>query len=383
MEKYIGRYEIIQQIGEGGMATVYRARDTRLEREVAIKVIRSDQALSEKFLLRFEREAKALAKLNHPNIVRIYDYGEHEGRPYLVMDYLSGGTLRQKMGHPMPYTQAAGWLAPIARALEYAHRMGIVHRDIKPSNVLLSDDGRPMLGDFGVAKLLESEELIKLTKTGMGIGTPEYMSPEQCYGENIDHRSDIYSLGIVLYECVVGCKPFSADSPMEVMVKQASEPPVPPRTLLPELPQHVEEIILRAIQKRAEQRFQNMGVFAAALESLILPLPEDLNEVTLTDRDLSEEEIEQLKAESRAGEASHEAFETMDDEQGVALEKPTASFVTGLRSALGQDKSRRILLIVGSIWALIMLAMLIIGGTVLITWGVVELAHYLRAGSVW
>jgi serine/threonine protein kinase len=181
----LGRYHILEQLGEGGMAIVYKAFDTRLERDVAVKVIRVDQfapAALERILKRFEREARALARLTHPNIVHVNDYGEQDGIPYLVMDYLPGGTLQQLVGKPMPWPEAVKLLLPIAEALDYAHTQSIIHRDVKPSNILLTQRRQPMLTDFGIAKLLESEETHTLTGTGVGVGTPEYMAPEQWTG---------------------------------------------------------------------------------------------------------------------------------------------------------------------------------------------------------
>ena len=169
----IRRYHIVEKLGEGVMATVYKAYDTRLEREVALKVLLQDLRHSEKFLKRFEREARALAQLSHPNIVKVLDYCEHEGMPYLVMEYIAGRTLKEKMGTPLPYREAANLLAPVARALEYVHQHKIVHRDVKPANILITESGQPMLSDFGIAKMLEAEETMDLTGTGVGVGTPE------------------------------------------------------------------------------------------------------------------------------------------------------------------------------------------------------------------
>ena len=169
--KTLGRYHIVDQLGEGGMASVYRAFDTRLDRYVALKVIGTSMQDSANFLKRFEREAKALAQLSHSNIVKVYDYGEEGGLPYLVMEYLPGGTLKQKMsGLPMPYAQAARLIAPIAHALAYAHKINIIHRDVKPANILFSDSNSPMLSDFGIAKMLETKNTVELTGTGVGIG---------------------------------------------------------------------------------------------------------------------------------------------------------------------------------------------------------------------
>jgi len=211
----LGRYHILEQLGEGGMATVYKAYDTRLERDVAVKLIRKSafsEEVLERMLRRFDREAKALAKLTHPNIVSIIDYGEFEGSPYLIMPYLPGGTLKQHLGKPISWQESARLLAPIARALQYAHEQGIVHRDIKPSNILITKSGEPMLSDFGIAKVLDNEEATNLTMSGTGVGTPEYMAPEQWTGQ-ATAQSDIYSLGVVFYEMVAGRKPYMADTP--------------------------------------------------------------------------------------------------------------------------------------------------------------------------
>ena len=184
------------------MAVVYKAHDTRLERDVAIKIIRSGafpaDALGE-VLKRFEREAKSLAKLSHPNIVKVHDYGEHEGSPYLVMEYMPGGTLKKILGKPIPWQIALRVLLPVARGVEYAHQRGIVHRDIKPTNILITESGDPMLSDFGIAKLFEADQTSNLTGTGMAVGTPEYMAPEQWEGKP-NPQSDMYSLGATLYD---------------------------------------------------------------------------------------------------------------------------------------------------------------------------------------
>jgi serine/threonine protein kinase len=280
-----GHYHIVEQLGEGGMATVYKAHDTRLQRDVAIKVIRMEKGADEQFLKRFEREARALARLSHPNIVHVNDYGEQDGMPYVVMDYLPGGTLRQKMGQPLPYQEAAGLLAPIARALGFAHQMHIVHRDVKPPNILISQSGAPMLSDFGIAKMLE-EETSELTGTGVGIGTPEYMAPEQGKGINVDYRADIYALGVVFYELVTGRKPFRADTPMAVILKHMTEPLPRPRTFIPDLPDAVEKVIFKALAKRPEERYQTMEEFALALECLARgeksPAPDETLDIGVT-----------------------------------------------------------------------------------------------------
>ncbi len=266
----LGRYHILEQLGEGGMATVYKALDTRLERYVAVKVIRSGAFPPEqlgRMLKRFEHEAKALASLSHPNIVKVLDYGEHDGSPFIVMEFLPGGTLKHRVGRPIPWGKAVETLLPIAQALGYAHEHGLIHRDVKSSNILLTDKGQPMLTDFGIAKILETEETGTLTGTGVGIGTPEYMAPEQWTG-GATTQSDIYSLGIVLYEMVTGRKPYMADTPAAILLKQATEPLPRPTQYAPDLPEGVERVLIKALAKNSQNRYQTMTEFAAAMEKL-------------------------------------------------------------------------------------------------------------------
>jgi tRNA A-37 threonylcarbamoyl transferase component Bud32 len=268
----LGRYRILERLGEGGMATVYKAYDTRLERDVAVKVIRTDlfgPAMIEAILKRFDREAKGLARLTHPNIVGVIDYGEYEGSPYLVMTYLVGGTLKKMLGQRMPWQEAVRLLLPIAHALEFAHQHNIIHRDVKPSNILLTENGQPMLTDFGIAKILDLEEGQTLTAPGVGIGTPEYMSPEQGLGRAVDARTDVYSLGIVFYELITGRKPYIADTPMAVLEKHLHDPLPRPSSLVPDLPDDVEKLLLKSLAKETRDRYQSMDELAAALENLL------------------------------------------------------------------------------------------------------------------
>jgi len=266
--KSLGRYHILEQLGEGGMAVVYKAYDTRLERNVAIKVITPSRQLSKQFLQRFEIEAKALAQLSHPNIVKVLDFGEQDGMPYIVMEWLPGGTLKSKMGKSILWHEAAQMLVPAAQALGYVHRQGIVHRDVKPANILIAASGQPMLSDFGIAKLLESEQTLDLTGTGVGVGTPEYMAPEQGAGQPVDARADIYALGIVFYEMVTGRKPYQADTPMAVVLKKMTDPLPSPARFVPGLPAAVEQTLIKALAKDPANRFQTMDEFALALEKL-------------------------------------------------------------------------------------------------------------------
>lgn len=268
-----GRYQILERLGEGGMATVYKAYDSRLDREVAIKVIRRDAFPADQLdmlLKRFERESKSLAKLSHPNIVGVLDYGEHEGSPYLVMEYLSGGTLKELLGKPMPWQEAIALILPIAHALEYVHDRSIINRDVKPSNVLMTEKGIPMLTDFGLVKVFgdEAKDSTNLTSSGSGLGTPDYMAPEQWTGEPTA-QSDLYSLGVVLYEMITGHRPYTADTPAGVLLKQATEPLPLPKQYISDLPQNVEAVLLKVLAKQPKDRYPNMHTFVDELQNLL------------------------------------------------------------------------------------------------------------------
>jgi serine/threonine protein kinase len=264
----IGRYRLIQWLGQGGMASVYKAFDIRLERYVAIKVILATAENTGNYLKRFEREAKALAQLSHHHIVKVLDYGEHDGAPYLVMEYVPGGTMKDRMGVAVPFSEAAATLVPVGQALEYAHKHHIVHRDVKPANILISESGQPMLSDFGIAKREAGEVTTDLTATGAAIGTPDYMAPEQGMGQTVDGRADVYSLGIIFYELVTGKKPYTADTPMALVLKHATQPMPSPRQFVPGLPEKVEAVLSRALAKKPENRYASMEDFTAALEDL-------------------------------------------------------------------------------------------------------------------
>lgn len=266
--KSLGKYQIIEPLGEGGMATVYKAFDPGLERYVAVKIIRTVGQVDPNFLLRFQREARALAKLDHPYILKVLDYGEQDGMPYLVMPYLAHGTLKKLTRSRLPYDRAINILLPIADALSYAHKRKIIHRDIKPANILFGESDEPILSDFGIAKILDQREQVQLTNTGLGIGTPAYMAPEQWNGV-ADERTDIYALGIVLYELITGRCPFQADTPAAILIKQVQDPLPRPRTFAPDIPETVEKVIFKALAKDPSLRFQTMQEFIVAMQNTL------------------------------------------------------------------------------------------------------------------
>ena len=261
-----GRYEIKAEIGRGGMATVYHAYDPRFEREVALKVLPREMLHDVQFRTRFDREAKTIAMLEHPAIVPVYDFGEEEGQPYFVMRYMTGGSLSDRMKNgPMVLQEAARILAHIAPALDDAHNKGIIHRDLKPGNILFDQFNEPYISDFGIAKLNESQTNV----TGSAIvGTPAYMSPEQAQGEGIDGRSDIYGLGVILFELLTGQQPYHGDTPMSVVVKHITDPVPHILDVKPDLPPDIEVIIEKAMAKDRNERFQNVRSLADALSKV-------------------------------------------------------------------------------------------------------------------
>ncbi|MBI3361426.1 MAG: serine/threonine protein kinase [Chloroflexi bacterium] len=264
--KQLGPYRVVAPLGEGGMAAVYKAYQPGMDRYVALKILPRHLASEPQFVKRFHQEAKVIAKLQHPHILPVFDFGEADGYTYIVMPLVEYGTLAGlRQGYPLPLKQIRSIVAQVGDALDYAHSHGIVHRDVKPSNVLIDERGNCMLTDFGIAKIVEGTA--KLTTTGGITGTPAYMSPEQGLGQKIDKRSDIYALGVVLYEMATGRVPFTAETPMAIVIKHINDPLPPPRTVNPAISETAERVILKALAKTQEDRYQTAGAMVEALNA--------------------------------------------------------------------------------------------------------------------
>ncbi|TDC83184.1 Stk1 family PASTA domain-containing Ser/Thr kinase, partial [Actinomadura sp. 7K507] len=273
-----GRYELETVIGRGGMAEVYRARDLRLDRVVAVKTLRSDLARDPTFQARFRREAQSAASLNHPSVIAVYDTGEdmigENSIPYIVMEYVDGSTLRDLLreNRALLPDKALEITDGILRALDYSHRGGIVHRDIKPANVMLTRQHEVKVMDFGIARAM-ADSAATMTQTAQVIGTAQYLSPEQARGERVDARSDIYSTGCVLYELLTGQPPFTGDSPVAIAYQHVREEPVPPSQVDPQIPQWADAIVLKAMAKEADHRYQNANDFRQEIQRVLQGQP--------------------------------------------------------------------------------------------------------------
>ena len=262
MDQYIGkmldnRYEILECIGMGGMAVVYKTRDHRLNRLVAVKILKPELAQDAEFRRRFHDESQAVAMLSHANIVSVYDVSRSDGLDYIVMELVDGLTLKQYMqrrGTPLNWREAQHFITQIMRALSHAHSRGIIHRDIKPHNIMVLRDGSVKVTDFGIAQLASAAQN---TMTQEAIGSVHYISPEQARGSHVDCRTDIYSAGVVLYEMLTGRLPFEGDTPMGVAIQHISAIPVPPRSLNPDVPQALEDITMKAMAPDANQRYSS------------------------------------------------------------------------------------------------------------------------------
>jgi len=272
--KLLGKYQVLERIGLGGMAEVYRGRHERLDRDVAIKVLHPALNNDPEFLARFEREARLVATLRHPNIVQMYDFDIQGDQVFMVMEYIAGGTLKQRLeelkssGQFMPLPEIAGFLKQMSAALDYAHSQKMLHRDLKPANILLDATGNVFLTDFGIAHMLGGT---KLTTTGSLLGTPAYMSPEQCRGESLTLSSDLYSLTVILFEMITGEVPFDADTPLALLQKQIFDPPPPLEFYRKDILAGVSKVLQQALSKKAEDRYPSAIklslAFAEAVQS--------------------------------------------------------------------------------------------------------------------
>lgn len=263
----LGQFEILEEIGRGGMATVYRAKQTSINRIVAVKVLPRHLLHDPGFLERFEREVDVIAHLEHPHILPIYDYGEVDGIPYIAMRYLAGGSMAQLIRRTtgaMPLEQLERPFVQVAQALDYAHQQGIIHRDLKPGNIMMDESGNAYLSDFGIARVLGSN----LTGSAI-IGTPAYMSPEQANGMPLDARSDIYALGIVLFELITGREPYQAETPMALLLKHINEPLPPIKNYREDVPDSVQHVIAKATAKEPNARYASAGDMARAFQDAL------------------------------------------------------------------------------------------------------------------
>ncbi|MGH7595619.1 MAG: protein kinase domain-containing protein [bacterium] len=306
----MARFEIIEEIGRGGMGVVYKAIQKNLNRPVALKVLPQHLIHQEEFLKRFHGEAQKAAQLNHPNIVIVYDEGEEHGVHFIAMEYIDGQNLKDIVvtSGPLPIATMLRWTKPMVDALGYAHKKGMIHRDIKSANILISKEGRPVLTDFGIARIAEdsqitrSAEASQLTRPGTILGTLQYMSPEQVQGKTVDGRSDIYSLGVVMYQCLTGELPFRSDTDWSAMHKIAAELPTPPRGLRTDIPKAVEAIVLRCMAKNPLDRYQNCDELLAALEEVEAETPTTVRPIIETPtRELEKTLIAEPSVEQPAG----------------------------------------------------------------------------------
>src|SRR3989475_3377372 len=264
------KYEVRRVVGSGGFAEVYEVWDKDLERRLAVKVLRPDVAWTAGMIERFQRETRAAARLEHPNILPIHFVGDGEGLVYYAMPFVDGMSLGEllKRSGPLPPERALAIIIPILDALDHAHKAGLLHRDIKPDNIMLdSSRGRPLPVDFGIARRLDSTTAAALTQTGLAIGTPAYMSPEHAFADpNLDQRSDLYSLAAVLFQMLTGAPPFEGESSQQVVGKHIADPPPAAHDVNPKVPRELSDVILRLLEKQPSDRFQSAGEGIAALE---------------------------------------------------------------------------------------------------------------------
>jgi serine/threonine-protein kinase len=299
-----GRYRVLRKIGSGGMADVWLAEDSHLQRQVALKVLHSRFAQDREFVERFRREAESAASLHHPNVVAVFDRGDVDGTYYIAMQYLHGRSLKQLIDIGLTPAQSVYLIRQVLEGARFAHRNGVVHRDLKPQNVIVDDEGKAVVTDFGIARAGVSE----ITQTGSVMGTPHYLSPEQAQGEEVTPVSDLYSIGVILYEALAGRVPFEGESAVAVAMKQVSQAPQRPSSINPEVSPALDSVVMRALEKSPGDRFQSADAFIAALDNALkagdelsggtaafAPLPPAVAVVS----DAEAEEMDAIEAEER------------------------------------------------------------------------------------
>lgn len=351
----LGKYTLEARLGEGGMAAVYQSQHPQFHRPVAIKILPPTIGQDPSFRVRFEREGQMIAGLNHPSIIRVYDIDQVDGLFYMVMDLLPGGTLEARLREGgLDRRWSVDVIVKMAEALDYAHARGVIHRDIKPSNILLDAESQPVLADFGIARMAQAESDPNLTAAGTVMGTPAYMAPEQLSGDQIDARSDIYALGVVLYQLLAGRAPFTGDT-MAVVTAHLTKQPQALRELVSDLPPALDAVVLQALAKQPEHRFKSAAVFAQALRSAAVDLEPGLVRISSAARALAAPTFSDVTlppAQTGAGQAVA-AVPAQSAGQQVARYLPVALSVLGL-------------LLVGSIvlkyWALVILLAILLGG---------------------
>ena len=299
----LGQYEIIERIGHGGMATVYKVRQPEMDRYVAIKVIESQFMSDPEILARFHQEVKVISRLEHPHILPVYDFGEYDGMPFLVMRLLEGGTLSSRLHDAqISLAEVDTIFSQLAEALSYAHEKGVIHRDVKTNNVLLDAKGNAFLTDFGIAKLTEGTQ--NLTSTGTITGTPSYMSPEQAMGRKVGPQADIFSLAVVLFEMLTGKVPFTAETPLAVMLRLVNEPLPSPRSIRQDIHPSIEKVVLKALAKDTTHRYASVQQFlkdwkAALKDTLEHPFTPDLRAPLPASQSVAQKKVAAKEPEKR------------------------------------------------------------------------------------